>query len=451
MRSLTTRLGLGLTLGLLVVFAAQWWIVTLSIRHVAENYTAERLRHDLDTLSAGLVIGADGPRLTPTSLGPIYQKVFSGHYYRITVDRHVLRSRSLWDEDLATPTPAPGAESLTSLTGPQGQRLLVLARTITIDNRTVVTTVAEDMSALIADLRTFNLRYGIVSGTALLLMLLVQAAALRLGLRPLNALRENISRLEHGAANTLDAPAPREIEPLVRAFNELLAVLRRRLEHSRRAAGNLAHALKTPLSILTDTTDGAALKERPELRARLVEQVERIGTLIERELKRARLAGHVTTLAQTDLARELPVLRDALAAIYRDKALAIDVAWTGPPRWPIDREDFLELAGNLLDNACKWATRRARIQIKTENDLQLVVDDDGPGVPPEALAHLVERGTRLDESAAGHGLGLAIARDAATAYGGTMTFAASSELGGLQVEVRLPRRPAAGGLSDTGH
>jgi len=441
MRSLATRLGLGLTVGLIVVFITQWWIVSLAIRHVAENYTAERLRHDLDALSAALVIEQDGPRLTDTHLGPIYQQTFSGHYYRVAVGGRTLRSRSLWDQDLKTVAPAPGAETLTELTGPQAQRLLVLTRTITIGGQTVVTSIAEDMTALVSDMRRFTIRYGIVSGSALLLLLLIQAAALRLGLRPLDALRENVSRLEHGEASTLDAPAPREIEPLVRAFNQLLAVLRRRLERSRQAAGNLAHSLKTPLSILTDVADNAALKNRPELQTPLIEQIDRIRTLIDRELKRARLAGDVTALTQTDVARELPALRDTLAAIYRDKMLSIDIATKQPERWPIDREDFLELAGNLLDNACKWAKQRVSVQATSENDFLLVIDDDGPGVPSQEIARLTARGARLDESGPGHGLGLAIAQDVVASYGGTVTFERSDTLGGLRVSVRLPRRP----------
>jgi len=443
MRSLATRFGIGLTLGLTAVFTIQWWVMALAIYHVAENYTAERLRHDADALVAAITIAEDGPHILDARTGPIYQQPFSGHYYRVQTGEHVLRSRSLWDQDITPPATASGSESLAELIGPQAQRLLVLTRAISINQTTVSISVAEDMTAFAADLRAFNIRYGLFSGTALVALLLIQAAVLRLGLRPLGALRDNVTQLEHGEAEALHAPAPREIEPLVSAFNRLQSVLRERLARSRRAAGNLAHALKTPLSRLTDLTDDPSLRDQPTLRTSLVAQVDRIRGLIDRELKRARLAGGAIVTTRSDLPRELAALVDTLHAIYRDKSLTIDYHLSGPAYWPIDREDFLELAGNLLDNACKWAAAKVHVDITTGDDLALVVEDDGPGVAANERTRLAERGTRLDESAGGHGLGLAIAGDVAASYGGTLAFERSGALGGLRVDVRLPRRPLA--------
>ncbi len=217
-------------------------------------------------------------------------------------------------------------------------------------------------------------------------------------------------------------------------LNRLLAQVELRLQRSRQALGNLAHALKGPLSVLTRTID--ALPVDAAERGRLNTQLTRVQTLIDRELKRARFAGE--GVGQFFNPREqLPELIEALQQMYRERDLEIVHGELPAGRLPFDHEDMLELLGNLMDNACKWAKQRVEVQLTRGADLQVRVADDGPGVTSDQYDKLMRRGGRLDEQETGHGLGLAIVKDLVSDYGGEMTFAKSA-LGGLEVSVTLP-------------
>ena len=185
------------------------------------------------------------------------------------------------------------------------------------------------------------------------------------------------------------------------------------------------------------------MRAHPSVKERLVRQVDTIRVLMERELKRARLAGGGVWGRSFDPATEIPPLLDALKSIYRDKRLEIDSRIPAGMLFPVDRQDMLELLGNLLDNACKWAHRCVLLTVEQASGLSMVVEDDGPGCPAEELEQLAQRGVRIDESASGHGLGLAIVRDVVENYGGSLRFGRSAELGGFMVRVWLPEPQGA--------
>jgi len=211
------------------------------------------------------------------------------------------------------------------------------------------------------------------------------------------------------------------------------------LKRSRNALGNLGHALKTPLAVLISLAGREELAAHPALRASLREQLEQIEQRLSRELGRARLAGEVLPGARFDCAQELPGLFATLSMIH-DRGLSLD--WQAPPGLvlPRDREDLLELLGNLLDNACKWADQRVQLTVEESAEgYRLSVDDDGPGIDAERREAVLGRGTRLDEQVAGHGLGLGIVRDIIEAWHGRIELQ-DSPLGGLRVVVSLPRR-----------
>jgi signal transduction histidine kinase len=212
-----------------------------------------------------------------------------------------------------------------------------------------------------------------------------------------------------------------------------------RLERSRTAAGNLSHAIKGPLGLLRQQLLDPALSVDPQMREALIEQVERLRRLAERQLKRARLAGAGGAGLRFDPGEELPTLARLLGRIHAPKILDIqlDIRTSGP--LDVDREDMLELLGNLLDNACKWANGRVRCSLSAEAEaLVLSVEDDGPGCSDAEIADITGRGVRLDEEVSGHGLGLAIAKEIVESYRGRIAFGRSSTLGGLCAEVRLP-------------
>jgi len=271
----------------------------------------------------------------------------------------------------------------------------------------------------------------------LFVAILLQSLDVRRALRPLSALRRDLLSIARGESSRIASDAPVEIRPLVDEINRLLVLTARRLQQSRTAVGNLAHALKTPLAILFRIAADSRLTGAPELAQQLQTQSTTIHRRIEQELKRARLAGAGSSGALFNPREELSVLVHILENVYPEKHLDIEVV--APCELiPYDREDLLELIGNLADNACKWAAGKVQIRLECEDGFTVSVADDGPGCAPDQIVQLSQRGLRLDESKPGHGLGLAIARDIAEFYGGYLEFGRSASLGGLSVRVFLP-------------
>ncbi|MNQ99044.1 Virulence sensor histidine kinase PhoQ [compost metagenome] len=272
---------------------------------------------------------------------------------------------------------------------------------------------------------------------ALLLILLLQRLTVNRALRPLDQVREQIAQLQQGQRSALDSSVPRELEPLVAQINHLLAHTEDTLKRSRNALGNLGHALKTPLAVLVSLAGRDELQEHPALRANLLDNLQQIEQRLARELGRARLAGDALPGAYFICAEELPGLFSTLAMIH-DRNLRLDWRAAAGLRLPWDREDMLELLGNLLDNACKWAKSQVRLSIECTTDGYLLkVDDDGPGIEAGQRAQVLNRGTRMDEQVAGHGLGLGIVRDIVDTWGGSLGLE-DSGLGGLCVRIQLP-------------
>ncbi len=275
----------------------------------------------------------------------------------------------------------------------------------------------------------------------MLILLLLQRLTVGNALRPLEQARQQIAQLQQGLRGQLDSQVPQELEPLVAQINHLLAHTENTLTRSRNALGNLGHALKTPLAVLLSLASREELDAYPELQATLREQLAQIEQRLARELGRARLAGEALPGAQFDCAEELPGLFATLAMIH-DRDLKL--AWQAAQglRLPWDREDLLELLGNLLDNACKWAESEVSLSIAVEpSGFRLWVDDDGPGVQANNRDEVLGRGARLDEQVAGLGLGLGIVRDIVEAWSGSLQLL-DSPLGSLRVSIELPARPS---------
>jgi signal transduction histidine kinase len=423
-------------------FAAQWFIADRMIVHSGEKEMITRLQHDGEALAEALSLDAAGSlQVDRQRLAPVFARPYSGHYYVVVHGGQRLASAS-FGEAPPFELPAPQRRRVDHLEGPRGQPLLVRTRLADVGGRQVQLAVAEDLSELQEDLAEFRLMFLAASLVVLAAALALQAREIRHALRPIERVRDAILQLpDGGGAPVAAVDAPDEIRPLLDEIDRLMAFVERRLAQSRTAIGNLSHALKTPLAGLFRLLDDPRLASHPDLQGALREQAEAIRTRLERELKRARLAGDRHAGSRFDPAAEMPVLADLLQRIHADKALALD--WRAPPHpLAFDREDLLELIGNLADNACKWARGQVVIELRERDGLEIVVADDGPGCPPELLATLGARGVRADEGKPGHGLGLAIVRDVVDAAGGQLEFRASASLGGLEVTARLPRRPA---------
>ncbi len=435
--SIQRRLGLGLGVVLVVVglVLAQTglWLFDQGLR----RYLAEGLQDEAESLLVGIMRGPAGLQLDDQRVDAVYERLFSGRYFVIRFDDVTWRSRSLWDRELALPEHKGLVRDLEK--GPEGQRLLVYRGDYKRYGKQLRIVVAQDYTPVLKRFKRLR-NVGLGAGAAALLLILVfQGFTVRRALRPLERVRQQIAQLQEGQRSQLDRQVPQELEPLVEQVNHLLQHTEDTLRRSRNALGNLGHALKTPLAVLISLADRDEVREHPELRRVLQEQLEQIDQRLARELGRARLVGEALPGAHFDCDAELPSLCEMLRLIHGEH---LNIEWQATPglRLPFDREDLLEMLGNLLDNACKWADARVRLAVeKGAETYRLSVDDDGPGIAEDQRASVLERGTRLDEQVAGHGLGLGIARDIAAACGGGLKLE-SSALGGLRVVVELPRR-----------
>lgn len=435
MSSLARRLDRVLAV-VLVGLVVQWFLADRMILEAAESEMATRLAHDTDSLFATLDLGRNGPLPFDASrAGTIYGRAYSGHYFVVAIDGRRYPSASFASAP-AFDGVVGGGDGLHHVAGPKGQPLLVLTSSLEVNGRHVSLAVGEDLSQMNQQLLEFRLLFLALSIGVLAAVLLLQRRELRRALRPLDAVRASVLELHRGGEPPVASDAPAEIRPLVEEINRLLAFVQRRLAQSRTAIGNLSHAIKTPLAAIVRLLEDPRMAAAPDLKATLQAQADAIGSRIDRELTRARLAGNAGARAGFDARTELPALVAVLQQIHREKHLAVE--WRAPDAMlPFDREDMLELIGNLADNACKWAASRVTIDVRDQPALEIVVADDGPGCSPETLASLATRGLRADESVPGHGLGLAIARDIVEYAGGTVAFGRSADLGGLEVTVRF--------------
>ncbi len=428
MKSLQGRLHIGLSATLVLLMLVLWWFTTAGINHVSEQMINSRLEHDGEALLASLQMDESGQwQLKESQVGHIYQRVFSGHYYVIQIADQRLRSRSLWDYHLQQPQWAHQP-------GPDEQLLLVWHREFQLNQQTVQILVAEDITPLQQSLRRFTYFYALGCLLMLLLLLLVQRWVVNHSLIAIKQVSNELDALSEGELNSLSGKVPEEIKPLVDEVNRLLQLLSQRLQRSRNAVGNLAHSLKHPLNLLMQLTENATLDEATKTELR--NSTQQIYQLMERELKRARIAGAGLPGQHFDAAAELPVLIDVLKRVYQQKNLQITYQIEHNKEYTADRNDMLELLGNLLDNACKWANSQVRCCIESDQGLSIMIEDDGEGCDDQQLSNLIHRGTRIDESVSGSGLGLAIVNDIVDLYQGELLFQ-RSELGGLEVRVKL--------------
>lgn len=438
MRSLRRRLNLGLAAILVVIFSAHWLAADWVIRYVAEKQMATRLEHDGDSLLSTLAIDSAGRlRCNANHVGLVYEQPFSGHYFAVESSAGGFYSPSLGGESLAVQPAGLGRPYLYHAPGPKGQPLLMLTRAFRRQGYFIGLSVGEDLTDIGRAIMRLRLAYLAVTVVVLIVAILSQSADVRRALRPLSTVRGQLQEVARGQRSRIDAEAPEEIQPLVDEFNRLLVLVERRLQQSRTAIGNLAHALKTPLAVLFRVASDPCLAEQPGLGERLREHAAIIHDRIERELKWARLNGTRQSGAGFNPRAELTALAGLLGAIHEGKNLRIEL--DVPDRvLPYDREDMLELIGNLADNACKWAAARVLIGVDCDAGYFAArVADDGPGCPEEALPSLTRRGLRLDESRSGHGLGLSIVHDIVEFYAGSIEFGRSAGLGGLEVNIRL--------------
>jgi len=441
MTSLRSRLGVGLVTSLVVMIGLLWLTVGISVRFLMEGQLASRLAHDGESLLGGLNIDATGhASVDSRRIQGIYQQPFSGHYFQIGIEDQVIHSRSLWDEELPAHAVAFGETRLDFINGPQQQPLLLWTRGFRKQNHLVRIAVAEELDAMQAGMRDFMWRLAAWSLALLLLLLLIQRYIVAQSLRSVSAAADDVTRLEQGQIRALDERVPDEVRPLVVAINKLLQRQQQRLQRSREALGNLAHAIKTPLTVLQQFAAEKIPPQDADAHAQLQRYSNQVNELLNNSLRRARLAGDSLGTSHFDLRTDLPQLVDTLNRLHRDKTVRFQMQGPETAQLPVEQQDGMELLGILLDNAWKWAESRVRLTVERSREWQICVEDDGPGIDQRARQLLAQRGVRLDEDVPGHGIGLSIVSTLVQELGGALDYDDSRELGGLRVCIRLGAR-----------
>lgn len=447
-------LAVGWSFAALVIVAV---VLALLFQQAALRRFDASLSDLIDNLIAGSTI-ENGQVVAPALTDLRALRALSGRYWQIAqpdADGRVhaiegLTSRSLFDSELESPPDLvarlqadPSKPVAFDAQGPQpGERVRVLARWTTFygHEQPVIFMAAEDRRPIDRDVRNFMAATAAAFG--LLSAGLVGAVVIqvRVGLRPLFRLQREVGDVRRGKAERLSGDYPTELEPLAQELNALLQHNQETVERQRTHVGNLAHALKTPISVMMTEAS-----QRPGPLAEVVSrQAEVMRQQVDHHLRRARAAARTQGVGErTSVAEVLDELARTLERIFRDKGVAID--WDAPEDLFFlgERQDLLEIAGNGMENAGKWCKAKVRVRAVEDGEthLKLTVEDDGPGLPPEQREEVLRRGARLDENAPGSGLGLSIVDELARAYRGSLQLG-DSALGGLALTMRLPRAAA---------
>ena len=455
-RSLRIRLLVGTLLGVVVtIVVAGWGLGALFRQHVDTQFQAE-LRTHLDQLTAHITLDAQGGVVLAMPLSdPRFGRPYSGYYWQVDAaaqgvgaERALLRSRSLWDVVLLAPVDSLqlGDIHVHQVEGPKGKPLGLVERSVQINDRpdgvprSLRLMVAADADLVAEPVGQFQAALWLALGVLGAVLALAAVVQVSVGLAPLRALRTALARVRAGEAQRLDGAFPVEVMPLVAEFNTVLAHNAAVVERSRTHAGNLAHALKTPLSVLANAAQASASKD-PDLARLVLEQTVVARRQVDYHLSRAQAAAATRVPgARTVLLPAVEGLVRAMQRIHAQREITITV----PQPWPAalafrgEAQDLQEMLGNLLDNACKWAAHTVEVRAHADGDLlTITLDDDGPGLVAERRDAVLQRGVRADEQVPGSGLGLAIVDDLARLYGGQVALQ-DSPLGGLRAALTLP-------------
>ncbi|HSE74232.1 MAG TPA: sensor histidine kinase [Dongiaceae bacterium] len=440
-RSLTARLTLVAALGALpVLIIAGGSLLWLFADRIERRFDAFLAAYQQQLIAAADIAQDGSLRLSGKPADPHFDLPFSGWYWQIrTADRVLAQSASagpLQGGGLGG-LAVPGRSGATDLAGPGSARLRVVAREVRLPgtDQAVQVVVAGPHAEIDQEVYAFGVQLALALGGLGIAFLLATVLQVRYGLLPLDVLRRALHRVRKGAAPRLAGDYPIEVAPLVEELNEVLEHNEALISRARVQAGNLAHGLKSPLTVLRQELAGVG-DERGDI---LRDQVERIGDQVERVLARIRAAGPLSAAAgRTRLAQVLRDLAFSLDIIHRERGIRIEIAGGDDAGFLGDAADLAEMLGNLMDNGCKWA--KGRVQVTVEAGparLAILVDDDGPGIAPARREAALTRGGRLDETAPGTGLGLDIVREIAQLYRGSLRLE-DSPLGGLRARLELP-------------
>ena len=436
----------------MIVLVVIGLVLSSFYRNAVERAFDRRISVYLRNIVAEIANNPKTPTIEPETLGePLFFIPSSGWYWQIT------RLSEPQEKKSSRSSPEGGFPTLESmkvqeiygglrqayLPGPDGQRLRAVERFLDLgDDGKFLLFIAGDSFEIDDEVSDFNDALLLTLGFILLAFMAIVWFQIRYGLRPLKKISEALSEIRSGQTERLHGDFPKEVAPLASEVNALLESNREIVDRARMHVGNLAHALKTPLSVLLNESASVQGPASEKIR----EQLGIMRDQVQRHLDRARIAARVAVVSTTiDVAPVIEILVRTMEKIHRERGVALRTKLNPETKFRGEQQDLEEMVGNLVDNACKWASSRVDIEMFVlssqragqPGSFRVQVDDDGPGLAPAEREEVLHRGMRLDESKPGTGLGLSIVLELAKLYGGTLQLG-SSPLGGLRAELVLP-------------
>ncbi len=448
----------------LVLSSAAWTLMVLSItaailisiyRDLVESTFDARLNQYLEYLISRSSPQTGTQIQAPDNLGePSFSLPLSGWYWQIRPKSDgaepLFKSESLVEYTLTTPSERniqPDARLVRQsyVDGPEGQLLRAVEREIAFtqgrETQLYSFTVAGDAVDIDMAIGDFTQTLVLILTVMGVVLLIATFFQVRFGLSPLHDIGEKLAAIRSGKAEKLEGALPEEILPLQKELNALIQANSDIVERARTHVGNLAHALKTPLSVITNE----ARSREDDFSRKVAAQASLMREQITHHLDRARIAAQIGAVGNvTDVSSELDALSRALKKIYEERSLTVTVDCPKDILFSGERQDFQEMAGNLMDNACKWASSRVNVCVtplapngSDARKIEVVIEDDGPGLPEQFRRSAVKRGRRLDETVPGSGLGLSIVADLSGLYQGSLHLE-EADGGGLRAKLVLP-------------
>ena len=454
--SLMLRLFGGTALWIAIALGLTTFALDGLFKDQATRQFEQQLQSYLYQIVASLELDAQGNPIIPNTGGdPRFNRPESGLYWQINDNNGatLLKSRSLWDTKLNVANDRLLKDEIHfhSLTGPAEQRLLIAEHNLVLpdpSNKQLRVIVGSETKELARAIKTWQHSLGLFVGILFVSLVVAAIAQVAFGLQPLRQLQQSLKKLREGDNARIMGKFPTELKPLIDDFNAVIDANGKIIERARSQAGDLAHSIKTPISVMINALQAEKTRSGhdPALVASLEEQLQQLQQQVQWRLKRARIAANAgVPHSRTPVDVALEQLARVMQKVYAEKSIQVTV---GPIAEDLyfagEQQDLQEIVGNLLDNAFKWAVSSVAVQATHSNGkLRIVVKDDGPGC--ELLTdptHPPSRGQRADESVPGSGLGLSIVRDLVTLYDGTLSFEANVP-NGLRVVSILP-----GGLTN---
>ncbi|MBT6114031.1 MAG: sensor histidine kinase [Candidatus Marinimicrobia bacterium] len=417
---------------MILVMVVMLFTLNIFIQQLVKEQVLTRLQHDAESLVS--IIQQDSENnlsINPAQISTVYNRVRSGHYYMINTPQQIIRSRSLFDFEVVIPDSENKKSISYEIKGAGEEIWLVWQQVIHKKNQPLLIWVAEDIAPFQQQLIKFSLIIVLLVIIFGFVLIYLQQRILNKAFHVFDVLRSNLQSVRYEETEKAGTQVPVEISPLVEEIEMLVEQLRLRIQRTRNAIGNLAHEIKRPLQILSLHLDSGEDKQSAIL------SFKDIQLIVDRELRRAKISGSNVVGGTFHINDELPYLFEVMKKIYPEVHIQENLQGNLNDV-NIDRDDMMELTGNLLDNACKFAQSSIQFKInRTHTGLSIVVEDDGPGVDSTLFEKITGKGLRLDETVQGHGLGLSICSDIIDSYKGKLSFS-DSKLGGLKVEAFIP-------------